>query len=40
MFDKDLYQDDFLEAMDSLVEGLSGSLFRGGGDPVPGRKVH
>lgn len=39
MFDKDLYQDDFLEAMDSLVEGVSGSLFRDSGDPVPGRKV-
>lgn len=28
MFDSDLYQDDFLEAMDSLVDGVSGSLFR------------
>lgn len=27
MFDSDLYQDSFLEAMDSLVEGESGSLF-------------
>lgn len=28
MFDSDIYQDDFLEAMDALVEGVSGSLFR------------
>lgn len=27
MFDQDLYQDDFLDAMDALVEGVSGSLF-------------
>lgn len=29
MFDSDLYQDSFLEAMDSLMEGVSGSLFAG-----------
>lgn len=28
MFDTDLYQDDFIEAMDALLEGVSGSLFR------------
>lgn len=27
MFDSDLYQDDFLEAMDALLDGVSGSLF-------------
>ncbi len=39
MFDQDLYQDDFLEAMDSLVEGLSGSLFRVSDDCVLDRQV-
>ena len=34
MFDTDLYQDDFLEAMDSLVDGVSGSLFRVGSGVV------
>lgn len=29
MFDSDLYQDSFMEAMDSLMEGVSGSLFAG-----------
>ncbi len=38
MFDKDLYQDDFLDAMDELVEGVSGSLFRVSDDSVSGRK--
>lgn len=28
MFNSDLYQDDFVEAMDALVDGVSGSLFR------------
>ncbi len=28
MFDSDLYQDDFIEAMDALLDGVSGSLFR------------
>ncbi len=28
MFDTDLYQDDFFEAMVALVDGVSGSLFR------------
>lgn len=40
MFDKDLYQDDFLDAMDSLIEGVSGSLFRVSGDSVSDRQVH
>ena len=39
MFDQDLYQDDFLEAMDALVEGVSGSLFRVGGVSVSDRQV-
>ena len=39
MFDKDLYNDDFLEAMDDLVEGVSGSLFRVSGDSVSDRQV-
>lgn len=39
MFDQDLYQDDFLEAMDDLVEGLSGSLFRVSGDSVSDRQI-
>lgn len=39
MFDKDLYQDDFLEAMDDLVEGVQGSLFRVSDDSVSGRNV-
>lgn len=34
MFNKDLYQDGFLEAMDSMVEGVSGSLFRVSGESV------
>ena len=37
MFNSDLYQDDFLECMDALVEGLSGSLFEISGDSVSGR---
>lgn len=28
MFESDYYQDDFLEAMDALVDGVNGSLFR------------
>lgn len=28
MFDPDLYQDDFIEAMDALIDGVSGSLFQ------------
>lgn len=28
MFDSEYYQDDFLEAMDALLDGVSGSLFR------------
>lgn len=40
MFDQDLYQDDFLDAMDDLVEGLSGSLFRVSVDSVSDRQVH
>lgn len=28
MFNSELYQDDYLEAMDALIEGVSGSLFR------------
>lgn len=40
MFDQDLYQDDFLEAMDDLLEGVSGSLFRVSGDYVSDRQVH
>ena len=28
MFESDYYQDDFLEAMDALMDGVSGSLFR------------
>lgn len=39
MFDKDLYQDDFLEALDSLVEGVSGSLFRVGDGSVLNRQI-
>ena len=39
MFDQDLYQEDVLEAMDDLVEGLSGSLFRVSGDSVSDRQV-
>lgn len=39
MFDQDLYQDDFLEAMDALVEGVSGSLFRVSGGSVSDRQV-
>ncbi len=38
MFNSDLYQDDFLEAMDSLLEGVSGSLFRVSGDSVSDRQ--
>ena len=38
MFDQDLYQDDFLEAMDDLVEGVSGSLFRVSGGSVSDRQ--
>ena len=34
MFDTDLYQDDFLEAMDALVDGVSGSLFSVGSEGV------
>ena len=34
MFDTDLYQDDLLEAMVSLVVGVSGSLFRVGSGVV------
>lgn len=40
MFDKDLYQDDFLDAMDDLIDGVSGSLFRVSGDSVSDRQVH
>lgn len=40
MFDSDLYQDDFLEAMDDLVEGVQGSLFRVSDDSVSDRQVH
>lgn len=40
MFNSDLYQDDFLEAMDSLLEGLSGSLFRVSGGSVSDRQDH
>ena len=40
MFDKDLYQDDFLEALDDLIEGVSGSLFRVSGGSVSDRQVH
>lgn len=36
MFDSDLYQDGFVEAMDRLVDGESGSLFRVSGDVVSG----
>lgn len=39
MFNKDLYQDDFLGAMDGLVEGVQGSLFEISGDSVSGRYV-
>lgn len=39
MFDQDLYQDDFLEALDALVEGVSGSLFRVSDDSVLDRQV-
>lgn len=34
MFDSDLYQDDFIEAMDALLDGVSGSLFRVGNESV------
>lgn len=37
MFDSDLYQDDFLEAMDAFLEGVSGSLFRVSVDSVSSR---
>ena len=39
MFNKDLYQDEFLEAMDGLVEGVQGSLFVVCGESVSGRYV-
>ena len=39
MFDSDLYQDDFLEAMDALLEGVSGSLFRVSAGSVLDRQV-
>lgn len=39
MFNKDLYQNDFLDAMDDLVEGVQGSLFRVSGESVSGRYV-
>lgn len=39
MFDQDLYQDDFLEAMDELLEGVSGSLFRVSAGSVLDRQV-
>lgn len=37
MFNSDLYQDDFIDAMDRLVEGVSGSLFRVSGGSVSDR---
>ena len=40
MFDNDLYQDDFLDALDDLIDGVSGSLFRVSGDSVSDRQVH
>lgn len=39
MFDSDLYQDDYLDALDSLIEGVSGSLFRVSGGSVSDRQV-
>ncbi len=39
MFNSDLYQDDFLEAMDALLEGVSGSLFRVSAGSVLDRQV-
>lgn len=39
MFDQDLYQDDFLDAMDALLEGVSGSLFRDSAGSVLDRQV-
>lgn len=39
MFNSDLYQDDYLESLDSLLEGVSGSLFAESAEWVHGRYV-